>query len=220
MGLFRSLLMSQPKNAVKGTRLLEYIESTGEQAFITDFILSSDTGTTELKVNPTDGISDTQGIYGFISPVKAQRISIGIYRREYFVSQGFTNFIGEPSSEASIIKWDRLNSKAWVNGVEIENIQRAEVTTHLNAGVFKRAATEDSFGLGFFTGRINWIKEYDDEGNLLFNLVACEKDGKIGMFDSVANKFYFNTGTGNFVGGKQIGWIQDDGTIINYVKRS
>jgi len=61
------------------------------------------------------------------------------------------------------------------------------------------------------TLKIYYLNIYDNTGTLVRSLIpAKNKSGTIGMYDLVGDKFYINSGTGTFVGGKQVVYKQLD----------
>ena len=196
---------------------LSYIESTGTQAIMTDFVLAQNTGTSEVKFACTGSLVATQGLYGFMTSATTQRISYGVYSNGLFVGQGETVGIGTPElNKIETITWDRYASKAWRDGEEYQ-LSRSLVTTKLPASIFNRTKAIGELQSTFFTGRVYNINEYDADLTKVLDCHAIEKDGMVGVYDAVNDNYFYkyDESMDDFIGGEQDGWILADGSIVD-----
>lgn len=188
---------------------VEYLESNGTQYIDTGYAFTEP----ELKIVGKYRKTSTLGrnVFGLdFWPNTPRKIHGNIYNKALYLgnSSVVTN-ITQALNEDYIFEFEFKNNVAkWIiNGIEYtyngangwEGVSDGE-TDYL-------FASRGLNGPGYvFTGRIYYVKFYDNNGDLVRNFVPCYRklDNKPGMYDVVNGVFYTNEGTGDFVVGADV----------------
>lgn len=177
---------------------LSYIESTGTQYILTDFIPTKTTNW-EIKLSSTSGA--TTWVMG--SPTW-----VGVHYKKTAV--GITN-----SSSTSYQKYAQYNyddtpitlklqdNSVYADGNLLGTISRSNGTQPFALFGYRGGNAASLL----FTGKIYYVKLYNGEV-LTNNFIPCyrKSDNAVGMYDTVGGKFYTNSGTGTF----EKGFIKHD----------
>ncbi len=187
-----------------GYTALEYIESTGTQWIDTEIIGNQDTKV-DITFRATGRTSDFM-IFG--DRVSASSNAIGIWARSGSLGSafriGFGSSGGYTGANATTQKYHVNLSKrgAYLNGSFVwnPNVQNNFNTpsslklfalVHQNGGNLAQSALQ-VFNFALYSG-----------ATLIRNFIPARRnsDGVLGMYDTVTNTFFTNSGTGEFIGG-------------------
>ena len=202
---------------------VEYIESTGTQYIDTGVIPNQNTGfdiiyltkstignrgygsimgaRTDSKVNElqlttyTENTSQYQGVFRYIDSSYNAGISANKKMR--------TTLIGNNYSSGS------LTPMSFSLGYKFEASVPITVFALNENGTVKQHGKSQLYSLKLYNGN-----------TLIRNFVPCyrKKDGVIGLFDTVQNRFYTNLGTENFKKGKDIFRLPDLYQKVEYIE--
>lgn len=187
-----------------GYTALEYIESTGTQWIDTEIIGNQDTKV-DITFRATGRTSDFM-IFG--DRVSASSNAIGIWARSGSLGSafriGFGSSGGYTGANATTQKYHVNLSKrgAYLNGSFVwnPNVQNNFSTpsslklfalVHQNGGNQAQSALQ-VFNFALYSG-----------ATLIRNFIPARRnsDGVLGMYDTVTNSFFTNSGTGEFIAG-------------------
>ena len=194
-------------------RQLTYIESSGTQYLETGIKINTQYKyVTKFKSTPQSSaryifMNNSSPFLGLTNPARTAQNSI-YYNTSSNVSLGVN-----------------------LNDIEIElsrTLKRTDTGEILYTGAsdFTSNQTMKLFGTSAdnrrSVSRIYYFKVYDNNNNLICDLVPCyrKSDGEIGMYDIVNNVFRTNIGTGTFIAGEKtmpeeyqkLGYIESTGT--------
>ncbi len=170
-------------NNPAGFTTLEYLESTGTQWIDTGVIVDSTDLRATIDFQFTQNIENTW-IAGATTYPGLAGVEGGIYKGELYTLNGF--------SYSSSAIMDRQTATVQTDSL-----------SNLNFYVFGRNFPGDEDDAA--RAKIYSVQIYD--GNTLIrNLVPVRRDsdGTLGMYDTVNNVFYTNSGTGTFVAGADV----------------
>ena len=179
-------------------RELEYIESTGTQYINTGIkenvccMLEFEFKPAGLKTGPQSYLSGTLDNFTFA----ASGGENNVYLR-YRKSEKFYATIIDPSIKNTFSIMD--------NKITLNNKTMSSVNTNYSVGtnsnnilIFDNASLNRRAKMRFYS-----LKLYDKNKNLLRDFIPVKnnKTGKTGLYDKVEDKFYGNSGTGDFIMG-------------------
>lgn len=190
-----------------------YIECSGTQYVLTDYIAGSDNISIEWTYMLTVTQSGDQYMFGAsagsAAGVRYQRIGAELYANDrWYVDAGRSGYSNPSTLQA---KGARLNTKydasCTVDKLTVDGYEGSPSITYQTGRDYPK------FAIFAFnnTGTINYIDKglriyklmvYED-GELAANFVPCyrKRDGEIGFYDTVGEAFYGNSGTGDLIKG-------------------
>lgn len=195
---------------------VEYIESTGTQWINTGFVPNQDT-TINVSCMVTDN-SKSQFIYG----ARAYTIT-DTYSLAYIPNGSQKGLRYDYGTDAIIANCQWSSSECTVNEkYYIKQEKNKRYLNGINKGEFEYKTFNCPCELYIFTTNTNgevgyngntltisaklyYMSIYDDE-QLVRNFIPCYRklDNEIGLYDTVNNIFYTNSGTGTFIKGENI----------------
>lgn len=204
---------AEKRNLPDGYVQLEYIQSSGTQYIDTKFMPNQDTRVVigavfneEVKwlFGARHGARDRT--FGFL-------IEYGEYRSDYGTAIPTTSF----SATTSKITVDKNKNVTSINGNVL--ITATEETFQCSHNLYLFANNNNGTVAGHSSSKIYSCQIYDN-GTLIRDYVPCmNSNGIVGLYDLVANEFYTNAGTGEFIGGNMINVSLPSGYIrLQYVE--
>ena len=179
-------------------RELEYIESTGSEYINTDVkenvccMLEFEFMPAGLQLMAQSYLSGTLDNFTFAASGKINNVYL-----RYRASEKFYQTNINPSIKNTFSIMD--------NKITLNNTIMSNVNTNYSVGtnsnnilIFDNASLNRRAKMRFYS-----LKLYDKNKNLLrdFIPVRNNRTGKAGLYDKVENKFYGNSGTGDFIAG-------------------
>ena len=189
-------------------QLVEYIESTGAQYLVIDYIAS---GITSVKGKYQ--ITDTsKATFLFGSRTSGGTSFYGLNWGGGVPYKYYNSYLNGKLTNVEID--DQIHTfykdkgKLYIDSTEISSIDQLNFTTPSNMNVFG-CASGDQLGYLSPYAKIFELKFYDND-ILMVDLIPCyrKSDGLIGMYDVVNSKFYTNQGTGEFLKGNDLAATQ------------
>jgi len=211
---------------------VEYIESTGTQ-YIDTGVTHNDTYGFEIEFKSTDikksaanysldgifgvngtGDSDTKIWFGYNQTDGTGRNTMSFY------GQSATDPISGEKITPSYIDLEDyytkhnaivFNNKYYYDNIYIGDILERTATSANIRNLYLFAVNDKNNGGYFSKTKIYKLELYDNEDNLISNLIPCyrKSDNVIGMYDSIRNVFLEKKGTGTFVKGNDVVTIND-----------
>lgn len=95
------------------------------------------------------------------------------------------------------------NRNRFVNGLIAKDIITTLSGPSVNLYLF--AGNDNQFGKWYFCGKVYYL-QITEGMNLVRNFIPARRDsdGVLGMYDTVTNTFFTNSGTGNFIAGPMV----------------
>ncbi len=188
-----------------GYTALEYIESTGTQYIDTGIVPNNNTG---IHVKFNRQVNGDQVVVGVITSVLAKNLYINPAGGFYvpFAENYGTAYVEDAVNNFDYdVKMNYMNDRQrYVHSVSGEYnlaITKTLVTPQHTLYVFASNTSTDEAGWGF-KGRVYYM-EITNNQTLVQNLIPARRnsDNEVGMYDTVTNTFFTNSGTGDFVAG-------------------
>ncbi len=192
-----------------GYTQLKYLESTGTQYIDTGI---APTNTTGLMVKFNRQTNGDQVVVGVLSGNGAGQIDVnpwnGTLTMPFAESYSYGicgQMIDKIDYEVSINY--KNNRKRYVNGISVLDISKTLVahdnTIYMFAG--RRVRDNTNIPYYFLKGLIYYL-QITEGMNLVRNFIPARRDsdGVLGMYDTVSNTFFTNSGTGEFVAGPMV----------------
>lgn len=203
-----------------GYTLLAYIESTGTQAILTDYMPLGD-DTIEVDYTLT---SLSQGGDKFIigSRPSTSAENVGFWVETYgSANSWYVRYGSESSVSAAFQSGDATGTFSVTKNVfKINGTQR--LTPSYNGdpvypmSIFARRNRDNTVWAGAYV-QISNVRVYGSDNTLKHNYVPAKRsDNAIGMYDTILGQFFMNQGTGDFTAGSSISdpiEIYTDGTV-------
>ena len=192
---------------------LEYIESTGSQFIGIDYIPKT------LHTKYELGFMRT-GISGYWNPIinSEEDVRFGImctidgnnssnYGQFHIGPAGRGNFKSVQFPISSNVKYDIVADKTGIslNGTKYSVSGVGDATGSWSTYINHRLTSSTSFSPEYSIGRWYYLKVYEDD-NLIRNYIPARRksDNVLGMYEILEDKFYINSGTGNFIAGPEV----------------
>lgn len=199
-----------------GYTQLDYLESTGTQAILTDYRpLGADTIEVDYTLTNL-----SQGGDKFIigSRPNSSAENVGFWVETYGATNTWYVRYGSPSSVNDAYQ----NSDASGTFSITKNVFKINGVTRLtptyegdptyNLSIFARRNRDDTVWVGAYV-QISNVRVYGSDSVLKHNYVPAKNSSNVlGMYDTVSGTFYTNVGSGNFTYGSTIPRVAD--TII------
>lgn len=216
---------------------VEYIKNSGnyDQIILTDIIPSStDRFEMDIKFGAATGLDNNKPIYGAVGT--NQRYDCAIWMNDihtYTSISTYNHFTWQTERPSNVIdasntiKYEGNNPRqlltvtrntvTWGNVTTDFSDQIDQSYTELNIpiAIFGKNVSNTSLApFVTFELTVYGVKLYDSNDTLLHNLVPVKKlsNNEGGLYDTVTNKFYGNSGNGSFVTGPA---VETDDRIIN-----
>ena len=207
----RRQLMGMQTGGLPGTyQTVEYIECTGTQYIVTDYVPTADETLSEFVYQYTVQRNADDMIYGINTG------SVAYYAEEYNTGRWYAAL---GLSRYSNIQWSGYGNNLFRTHAVID-LEKITIT-NLESGVTRTANNNQTYssftntlplyifawndrgrGAGYIHHglKIFSLKLYR-AGNLSANYIPCvrKSDNKPGMYDTVSKTFYTNAGTGEFI---------------------
>ena len=209
---------------------IEYLKSTGTQYIKTDIMVDY-TMKTEIDMVFGNTLSaDTTGAIPFgVQANSAWYIGAFEYGTGDYDNFAFYDGYGWSSgmSQNHVISDVSYNTRSTVI-IQRDNCSYGNASCTLTIPVTQNdpinpvsifgvtnVTTEKPFTLRDMT--LYSVKIYDSHANIIHDLVPVRRnaDNVVGLYDTIINKFYTNTGTGSFVAGNDVGPVQSDTRFID-----
>ena len=199
---------------------LEYIESTGTQVIDTGFVYNNNTRVIwDVQLTATLPLSDYQGFgVGFVQnnterlgfSFEASNQKILLFKAKAVTNPDTRLQTINVDNNRHIIEINSPNNKGYVDGVEYTFDSSVGTTDNV---------TNATLPLFCWYSNIDGIKQYShyseaklysvkiyDNGTLVRDFVPAKRnsDGVVGLYDTVNNVFYTNSGTGSFFAGPAV----------------
>lgn len=176
-----------------------YLESNGTQYIDTNIIYN---GSYRFEVkflcnslsSPDDANSGT--IFGTRTYPEIDSFQLSTYKSGCFGYNGLTSNLGITTNTEYITEFKRDN-KLYINNVEkltLDNKSFNTVEPILLFALYQRSNVTERF-----LGRIYYFKLYDENDNIILDMIPVRKNGIGYMYDKVSKQLFSNQGTGNFV---------------------
>ncbi len=200
-----------------GYTRLEYIESTGTQYIDTGIKFTSEKIAVHITASGREtayGVGNNMGMYG-AQDAPNTNSAIVIYDNSYYIGTlGSTNknLFTDVSNAPSTVRIYADNGKAIIidyRGNVINSNYTGSVKSH-NTWAIGRMNGEAG-PVGGFKGKIKSVTLFDND-IMVFNVWAARRDsdGVLGMYDTVTNTFFTNSGTGEFIAGPVFSYLPQD----------
>ncbi|MBP9999510.1 MAG: hypothetical protein KBT14_02305 [Proteobacteria bacterium] len=177
---------------------LEYIESTGTQYIKTSLKASDGDVTVVAKWTPTnfDNLSQYACVFGANSNFQAGYNSSGTANIGNASSSGRFFYLDTPVNIMAVLSTDASRGTYYVGGTDT-GLKRASSVSF----TYIFAAYNSGSVSYYATGKL--YKFYAIRSNAkIMNLVPAQNSsGVVGMYDTVTNTFFTNSGTGEFIAG-------------------
>lgn len=203
-----------------GYTRVEYIESTGTQYIDTGYYANVKTRVIlEFSYTQNNGDSFSNGfVFGSSNEGSGRPgISIGIDKNDsiaYRNSDTEDIFI----SPFVVNKNVKYRIETYKNDIKINNtiytssMRLLTQTLRYSSYLFARhqkKLNNIGYAYSILKGKIYFCQLYEDD-ILVRNFIPCKNsNNKVGLYDLVENKFYSNSGTGDFVAGEEINVKKD-----------
>ena len=197
---------------------LEYIESTGTQYIDTGYVATNGFKV-DFTIIPTDlkvsrSVMYIIGSHQSGPPYKRNFVAMASNSRNFTIGAG--GYVQDPQTVTPVINNSYhivANTFEGVNKITINSIDYP-ITVTSETGR-SRNSVYLFFENGYntlsipFIGKIFTTKMWDDNNNLVRNLIPARRntDGKIGMYDTVTNTFKTNLGSGTFTAGPVASYV-------------
>lgn len=194
----------------KKVEYVEYIESTGTQ-YIDTGIVPNDNITVEIKTSTKLDSNNFNGFFGgeLSSAANTQGIFVlryGDMDGSIYCSFQYGIYIITPTKISSYVTSDvPVTLKFGKAGLFIDDTQVISAFSNTLLGatynMFLCAINTDGSARGYYAGKIYYCKIYD--GDTLIRDFKPAKDGAgvYCLYETVEKRYYYNQGTGEFVGG-------------------
>jgi len=188
----------QTQTLPSGYTQLEYIEATGEQYIDTGIVIHyGDCITTNLVITRSDGLY--RPLFGAAQNGTARHLYVSYNGSGSWFANVFFEPVLLPNKmynlELCVAQSDNQASRLVVNNI---NTYFAPITVeYLSLKIFARNGTEYRSMLKMYNLTIR------RNNNLVIKLIPARRDsdGELGMYDTVSNTFFTNSGTGEFIAG-------------------
>lgn len=195
----RYLVKKQVTTLPPGFTLLESIKSTGSQYINTKFkIASTDIILARFKNTSASGVGGIYGVYktGESSALYANGTYYG-----YDASNTKVNTGVSVDSDWHETIHDFVSGKLTLDNVEATFTPFTFTNTN-NCPLFARTYN-NAIGY-YFVGEVDYWSVYRN-GLLAINLVSCkDPNNVVGMYDTVGDEFFDNSGSGSFTAGREV----------------
>ena len=199
-----------------GYTQLDYLESTGTQAILTDY---RPLGTDTIEVDYTL-TNLSQGSDKFIigSRPNSSAENVGFWVETYGAANTWYVRYGSPSSVNDAYQNSDVSGTFSItkNVFKINGVTRLTPTYEgdptYNLSIFARRNRDDTVWAGAYV-QISNVRVYGSDSVLKHNYVPAKNSSNVlGMYDTVSGTFYTNVGSGDFTYGSTIPRVAD--TII------
>ena len=189
-----------------GYTQLEYIQSSGSQYINTGFKPNQDT---KISITVDFPLSGTSWLYG--GRTSAGSNSLGFlcesgsrYRFDYASSVNALTV--KPTGKFTI---DSDKNKCYINGELVFTATYTAFSSPVNMYIFNN--NNNGSLSGGSSAKLYNCSIYDN-GVLIRSFIPCKNaSGTVGLYDSINNRFYQNSGSGTFIAGPEISPIEDKG---------
>ena len=177
-----------------------YLQSTGTQ-WIDLNLYATDVGSWELegaftKIPPATKF-EGNGSFGNAN----NRFDIGVYNKNFWIAIGAQNNAIPADYKKHYFKLDRINRRAYLD---------SRILSFLPVDWLTQTKKMRLFGRTYYTGNDDdqfcasmecySNKMYDDNNNLIMNLIPCLDTHSVPcMYDTVSKQTFYNQGTGEFL---------------------
>lgn len=191
---------------------LEYIESTGSQFIGIDYIPKT------LHTKYELGFMRT-GTSGYWNPIinSEEDVRFGIMCTidgnnssnygQFHIGPAGSGFKSVQFPISSDIKYDIIADKTGIslNGTKYSVSGVGDATGQWSTYINHRLKTSTTFSPEYSIGRWYYLKVYEDDDLIKDYIPARRKsDNVLGMYEQLEDKFYINSGTGNFIAGPEV----------------
>ena len=183
---------------------LEYLESTGTQYIDTDFKPNNNTRIivrAKMKTFATEfffGTRTSATIKTFTALFEKQAVSNGTYRIDY--SKAINRLVSASSYDDDIHYFEIDKGKLFFDNVEYQAKSTVEFQCDYNLVLF---GVNTSNTITKSVAYIYDCKIYDNDVLIQHLVPVLDSNNTPCMFDKVNSKFYYNSGTGDFLYGEK-----------------
>lgn len=203
---------------------VEYIESTGTQYIDTDYSLKSNAQRVYIDYEKTDVSASTVMFGSEYSPTKTNGsdrtfslLFYGTYSSSLYIGSS-RQVVFLPTNVDKRYKLDLVAENQFLSGVHIDVETNQKMSINYEYAIANGDLSTNNKSLFLFADnfvndnamyyskvKIYNFKLYDDK-ELVRNLIPCYRteDNIVGMYDVVEDKFYENSGTGEFIKGNDV----------------
>ena len=203
---------------------VEYLESTGTQYIITNYHPQTDWTAVDWKFAFTASQNGDQMLWGARSATNGRKV----WQCEKYFGRSWYVACGSVSYRIVLADYGRKLNQIYTGHVDNTTLTvdgGSASPTQTNTG-------ENESTMGIFCWNKNGTAEYKNNGLQIYsltfkendivsaNFIPCyrKSDKVAGMYDTVSNTFYTNSGTGEFITGPEVNphsidWTSDAGTV-------
>jgi len=180
---------------------IEYLEATGTQHINTNLICS---GEYRFKIkfmcnslrSPEDG--NSASIFGSRTSATIKDYQLSTFKNGCFGYYGLHTNLGINSLNTEYIV-EFIEDKLFINNDKRLNNLNTSFTTSSPLFLFALYQSSNNNICEHFIGRIYYFKIYDENNNIILDMIPVRKNGIGYMFDKVTNQLFENSGTSNFI---------------------
>lgn len=211
---------SEYEELPEGYKRVEYIESTGTQYIDTGYYANFKTRVIlEFSYTQSNGDNYSNGfVFGSANEsVGSPSLSIGINKNESIIyrNSDTQDIFILPFAANTNVKYRMETYKNYIkinNTIYTSSMRLLTQTLRYSSYLFARhqkLGTNTGYAYSILKGKIYFCQLYEDD-ILVRNFIPCKNsNNKVGLYDLVENKFYSNSGTGDFVAGEEINVKKD-----------
>ena len=192
---------------------LEYVQSSGTQYIDTGFKPNQDT---KISITVDFPLSGTTWLYGCRTSAQLNKLGFlciagNAYRFDYASSAN--TLTTKPTGKFTI---DSDKNKCYINGELVFTATYTTFASPVNMYIFNN---NNNGSLGHGSSAKLYNCSIYDNGVLIRNFIPCKNtSGTVGLYDSVNNQFYQNSGTDTFIAGPEIPSTEDkDGPFWRFM---
>ena len=201
-----------------GYTQLEYIESTGTQYIDTGIVFSNGFRLVTDYIQPTN-ISGRVNDYAGAYDLDKQNI-FRIYQDKWYICVGKnSNSYGSVTSNIRYsIDVSNINQKAnlTVNGTVLANdVSISGYYPNATTWLFALHRIDGSTSYQNCSGKFGRIKLYGATNTLVRDFIpAKDNNNVVCLYDTISKTFFYNQGTGDFIGGPRISYTIPDNVLL------
>ena len=178
---------------------LEYIESTGTQYIVTDIIPGYNK---KLEVT-FQYSSNTQNVDDrvFVTQESNPFLLFGRFENKFRFVYGNTSVVSSLSQDTN------RHTAYYDTSFKIDTTTYVSGLSQVDTAVLKLFSNGSGFSANGL--RIFSVKQYDTDGTTLIHdyIPVKDKSSLICLYDKITNIYYYNSGTGSFIAGPEIGEV-------------
>ena len=189
---------------------IEYLEMERGPVIDTGYIPSDKTRIL-AKFQPTS-VENSYALFFGVYPngnhYSNQSYEFNVWSKTYqwYLSGSLFTVSSAAPNDVIVLDWNRNILNITINGIKKTNVFAARTFTAPYSLPIFALRSSDAFPKGgSFQGKFYYFQIYDNDVLVRDFIPVLDANGTPYMFDKVEGKFYYNTGTGDFIAGPVIG---------------